>query len=44
VLKMCALCLISQRVRMESYFSVARDSATLFGVGAMTKEDAARGR
>jgi len=44
VLKMCALCLISQSVRMESYFSVARDSATLFGVGAMTKEDAAPGR
>ena len=44
VLTKCALRLISHRVRMETYFSVARDSATLFGVGAMTKEDAARGR
>jgi hypothetical protein len=44
VLTKCALRLISYRIRMESYFSVARDSATLFGVGAMTKEDAARGR
>ena len=44
MLTKCALRLISHRTRMESYFSVARDSATLFGVGAMTKEDAARGR
>ena len=44
MLTKCALRLISHSVRMVSYFSVARDSATLFGVGAMTKEDAARGR